>query len=346
MKTIEIKTDTRVSKILIGESIQNLKKYLPQTKIIIVTDTVVSGIYLEYFSEYPVIEIGLGEKHKTIETIQYILSRFVELEVDRSTFVVAIGGGIVCDVTGFAASVFMRGLRFGFVSTTLLAQVDASVGGKNGVNFQRYKNMIGVFNQPEFVICDEQVLKTLERKEFISGLSEIVKAAVIKNYKLFQYIEDNCQRVLELNKEVINHLVYESVLIKSRVVEADERETGERRLLNFGHTFAHSFEKLTDMLHGEAVSVGMVMAAKLSEKLGFLNRKERLRITNLLKKLQLPTGINLDMNLVFEAMKQDKKREGASMHLVLIKEIGEAFTFKVELNKMEDLINDLRSDIG
>ncbi|MBN2611584.1 MAG: 3-dehydroquinate synthase [Bacteroidales bacterium] len=346
MKIIEIKTDTKLSKILIGEKIANLKQYLPPVKTVIVTDKTVSAHYHSFFNGFNVVEIGEGEENKTLETLQYIFSRFVELEVDRSTFIVAFGGGIVCDVAGFAASVFMRGLRFGFVSTTLLSQVDASVGGKNGVNFHRYKNMIGVFNQPEFVICDSDVLKTLERKEFIAGFAEIVKAAVIKDYKLFQYLEGHWQQALDLDEEVIGHLVYESVLIKSKVVEADEREKGERRLLNFGHTFAHSFEKLTDLLHGEAVSIGMVLAAKLSEKLGFLSRKEYQRIYTLLGNFGLPVDISLDIKKVLSAMKQDKKREGDSIHLVLIKQIGEAFSYKTKLNKLEEIIHDLHSDIG
>ncbi|HJX71319.1 MAG TPA: 3-dehydroquinate synthase family protein, partial [Bacteroidales bacterium] len=233
MKVIEIKTDTKSSKIFVGESIQNLKSYLPQGKVVIVTDEVVSGLYKNRFSEYPVIEIGMGEKIKTLDTLEFIFDKFLELEVDRSTYIVAIGGGIVCDVTGFAASVFMRGLRFGFVSTTLLSQVDASVGGKNGINFHRYKNMIGVFNQPDFVICDTKMLETLHRKEFIAGFAEIIKAGVIKNEDLFILLERNWQKALNLDTEVINHLVYESVLVKSDVVEADEKEKGERRLLNF-----------------------------------------------------------------------------------------------------------------
>ncbi|MFO7657775.1 MAG: 3-dehydroquinate synthase [Bacteroidales bacterium] len=346
MKIIEIQTDTKLSKILIGEKIANLKRYLPPVKTVVITDKTVSGHYHEYFKGFDVIEIGEGEGNKTLDTLQYILNQFVELEVDRSSFIVAFGGGIVCDVAGFAASVFMRGVSFGFVSTTLLSQVDASVGGKNGVNFQRYKNMIGVFNQPEFVICDSEVLKTLNRKEYVAGFAEIIKAAVIKDYNLFKYLERNWQSALSLNEQVVNHLVYESVKIKSKVVEADEKEKGERRLLNFGHTFAHSLEKLTDLLHGEAVSIGMVLAAKLSEKLGFLSNKEFQRIYALLSNFGLPVDVNLEMNKVFSAMKQDKKREGDSIHLVLIEQIGEAFTYKTKLTKVEELIHDLHSDIG
>lgn len=342
MKVIEIKSDTKISKILIGEKLQNLRHYLPGAKAVIITDPVVFGYYKDQFDGYPVIEIEPGEKNKTIKTLEYIFTKFLELEVDRSTFVVAIGGGIVCDVSGFAASVFMRGLHFGFVSTTLLSQVDASVGGKNGVNLHRYKNMIGVFNQPDFVICDSEMLKTLDRKELIAGFAEIIKAGAIRSKNLFKYLEDNWQKALALDSGIINHLVYESVLIKSRIVEADEKEKGERRLLNFGHTFAHALEKNTDLLHGEAVSIGMILASKLSEKLGFLQDHSRERIENLLKNIRLPLKIHIDAGHVLEAIKLDKKREGDSIHLILLKKIGEAFIHKVKLNTLEDMINDMR----
>jgi 3-dehydroquinate synthase len=344
MKVIEIKTDTKVSRIFVGERIQNLGSYLPRGKVVIVTDKVVSGIYKNRFSAYPVIEIGTGEKIKTIDTITYLFDRFLELEVDRSTYIVAVGGGIVCDVVGFASSIYMRGLRFGFVSTTLLSQVDASVGGKNGVNYHRYKNMIGVFNQPDFVICDTGMLKTLDRKEFVAGFAEIVKAGAIKNEALFKYLESNWQKALDLDTEIIDHIIYESILVKSKVVEADEREKGERRLLNFGHTFAHSFEKLVDVLHGEAVSIGMVVAARLSERLGFLRSHESDRVVQLLKNFGLPVSINLDAKKIFTAMKQDKKREGDIIYLILLRHIGEAFSHKITLNKLEELVYYMRSD--
>jgi 3-dehydroquinate synthase len=344
MKVIEIKTDTKSSKIFIGESIQNLNHYLPQGKIVIITDEVVSRLYRNRFSEFPVIEIGTGEKNKTIDTLKFIFDRFLELEVDRSSYIVAVGGGIVCDVAGFAASIFMRGLRFGFISTTLLSQVDASVGGKNGVNYHRYKNMIGVFNQPDFIICDTEMLKTLEQKEFIAGFAEIVKAGAIRNEDLFRYLENNWQKALEMDTEVINHIVYESVLVKSHVVEADEKEKGERRLLNFGHSFAHSFEKLADILHGEAVSIGMVIASGISEKLGYLKSIERERIKQLLQNIGLPVSISLDVTKIMAAIRQDKKREGDTIHLILLNKIGEAFSYQIKLNKLEELVYDMRSD--
>ena len=190
MKTITITTDSKISQILIGESLQNLPKYLPAGKTIIITDDNIHRLYGNFFPPVPVISIGLGEKNKTLETLAGIFDKLVEYEADRSAFIVAIGGGIVCDVAGFAASVYMRGLRFGFVSTTLLSQVDASVGGKNGVNFRGYKNMLGVFNQPEFVIIDIAMLANAQTDRNIrSGFAEIVKAAAIKNDALFNYLE-------------------------------------------------------------------------------------------------------------------------------------------------------------
>jgi 3-dehydroquinate synthase len=345
MKTIEIRTDSRISRILVGEKLQNLAGYLPDTKIVIITDTNVSRLYKKYFPPCPVIEMGLGEKNKTINTLNYIFGRFVEHEVDRSSFVVGIGGGIVCDVAGFAASIFMRGLKFGFVSTTLLSQVDASVGGKNGVNFEGYKNMVGTFSQPEFVICDSEMLKTLEKKQFVAGFAEIVKAGAIKDESLFAYLENNYEKALNMDSDVINKLVYDSVLIKSAVVEADEKEKGERRKLNFGHTFAHSFEKLTGMLHGEAVSAGMVLASRLSQKLGLIKEADYKRIRSLLENLGLPTAVNFDMSDIFNIMKQDKKREGDTIHLVLIERIGNAIIKNVSLKQLEEMINDLCSDI-
>lgn len=341
MKTIEIKTPDKLSKILIGESIKNLKNYVPERNVVIITDSNIKKHYHDFLKPYPVIEIGLGEKHKTMATLQHIFSKFVEHEVDRSWFVVGVGGGIVCDVAGFAASIYMRGLSFGFVSTTLLSQVDASVGGKNGVNFEGYKNMIGVFNQPDFVICDPNMLSTLDKNEFVAGFAEIIKAGAIRKPDLFNYLETNVDKALKMDRQVINELVYQSVMMKAEVVENDEREKGERRVLNFGHTFGHSFEKLGSMLHGEAVSIGMVLAAKLSQKINGLEIQQADRLKNLLVKTGLPVECDFDMKMVIEAMKKDKKREGTHIHLILLRDIGNAYVQKTGLNELEELVYDL-----
>ena len=268
---LEVKAESKKSQLLIGEKLSNLPQYIGDRKTIIVTDSNILKYYKDKLPQgIPVIEIGLGETHKTLKTIEFIMGKLVENEADRTTLLIAVGGGIVCDVAGFAASIYMRGLSFGFVSTTLLSQVDASVGGKNGVNYEGYKNMVGVFNQPDFVICDDEMLKTLDPEEFRSGFAEIIKAGAIKNAALFEYCKNNASKALKYDKETLTHMIYESVLMKAKVVEADEREKGERRLLNFGHTFAHAIEKKTGILHGKAVSMGMVLAAKASQSLGMI----------------------------------------------------------------------------
>ncbi|UCH13378.1 MAG: hypothetical protein JSV22_09700, partial [Bacteroidales bacterium] len=188
-------------------------------------------------------------------------------------------------------------------------------------------------------------LKTLEEKEFIAGFAEIVKAGAIRDENIISYLEDNYEKALNKDADIINKLVYDSIIIKANVVESDEKEKGERRILNFGHTFAHSFEKLTGMLHGEAVSAGMVLASKLSVKLNLIREKDYLRIRKLLENLKLPTVINLETAEIFKIMKQDKKREGESLHLVLLKKIGNAIIKQVSLKQLEEMIYDLRRDI-
>jgi 3-dehydroquinate synthase len=342
MQTIQINTPTGKSQVLLGEVIGNFKKYLPQgKKVVVITDENLHQNYSQHFQEFPVIQIGLGEKNKTLQTLELIFDEFIRLEVDRSWFVLAIGGGIVCDVTGYAASTFMRGLSFGFISTTLLSQVDASVGGKNGVNFRGYKNMVGVFAQPDFVICDVEVFRTLPRKEFVSGFAEIIKAGAIRNLSLFEYLEKNAQQALNYDTVVLEKIIFESVDIKAKVVQNDEKEKGERRILNFGHTFAHSIEKNTGMLHGEAVAIGMVLAAKASVKMGLLTNDEALRIEKLNVQYGLPVKFSIEKEKVYNALLKDKKREGDFINLVLLKGLGNAIVQKVPIQQMEEIVNDL-----
>lgn len=345
MKLLEVKAESKTSKILIGERLANLEKYIGQRKTIILTDSNILRYYGDQLpGNIPVIEMGLGEKHKTLQTLEMIMNKLVEYEADRTSFLLAVGGGIICDVGGFAASVYMRGIPFGFVSTTLLSQVDASVGGKNGVNLGGLKNMVGVFNQPEFVICDNEMFSTLEKDEFRSGFAEIIKAGAIKSAELFEYCEQHASEALENHEEVITRMVYESVAIKADVVARDEREKGERRLLNFGHTFAHAIEKKTGILHGRAVCMGMVLAARVSEKLGMLDSHSVKRIIDVIKSYELPVSPAMPVEELFDAMKSDKKREGEAIHLVLLEKIGRAVTRKVSLSEFQTLLHDLRSD--
>jgi 3-dehydroquinate synthase len=343
MEEIKINTGSVISRILLNESISNLKNYLPAGKnIIVITDANILKHYSKHIENYNVIEIGQGEKNKTLATIDKIMGKLVEFEADRSAFIIGIGGGIVCDVTGFAASVYMRGLRFGFVSTTLLSQVDASVGGKNGVNYKGFKNMVGVFNQPEFVICDLELFKTLDRNEYIGGFAEIIKHGAIKDINLFEFLEANYKSALDYNTDTLHRLIRDSVVIKSNVVEQDEKEKGERRKLNFGHTFGHAIEKLTKISHGKAIAIGMNLAAQASVKKGLLSSNEAERLRKLTENMQLPVKLTENKTALFNAMKKDKKREGSGIHLVLLEGLGNAVVVNINYNELEEMVNDLR----
>jgi len=338
MKTFEIHGSTGDSFIHVGETLRNLEKYIPSENVVLITDKIVKQFYENDFPPHPVITIDTGEKIKNLDTVRYIYEKLVAVGADRSTFIVGIGGGIVCDIAGFVASTYLRGVRFGFVSSTLLSQVDASVGGKNGVNFKDYKNMIGVFNQPEFVICDLNLLNTLPEKEVLCGLAEIVKHAVIGDRHLFAFLESHYQEALALDNDIIGKLVYDSIIIKSAIVNEDELEKGERRKLNFGHTFGHAFEKTTGVPHGEAVSAGMVVASEISVKRGDLQSKDAQRIETLLQKIGLPVRIQAEWKSVLDALKKDKKRKGDRIYFVLLNEIGNAFVDQIPIKELEAVI--------
>ena len=331
MQQIEIQGKTRHSNIFVGERLENLASYLHQKQVVIITDDNVAGFYEKDFPNAHVIRIGTGEGIKTLETVAQIYQQLISLETDRSGFLVGIGGGIVCDITGFVASTYLRGVRFGYVPTTLLAQVDASVGGKTGVNFMGYKNMVGVFNQPEFVICDPGVLKTLPQKDLISGFAEIVKHAAIADPDYFALLEREAQNALSLNPEVLEQVIYKSVAIKADIVNRDETEKGERRKLNFGHTFGHAVEKTIGLPHGEAVSIGMMVAAQLSGTRGMITENDVDRIRDLLSRFNLPIKADMGIEKIIDAMERDKKREGDGIHFVLLSKIGAAVVEKITI---------------
>lgn len=335
MDLINVEAKTGCSKIMVGERLANLADHLPDGRTIIITDEKVRSLYHDQFPPVDVITIGCGEKNKTLATMASIYNQLIDLEADRSTFIVGIGGGIVGDVTGFAASTYMRGLRFGFVATTLLAQVDASVGGKNGVNIEGYKNMVGVFNQPDFVIADISLLNTLPKEEMASGLAEIVKHGCIASLDHFSYLEEHCDGVLNLDRNVLQRLVHDSIQIKASVVNQDERETGERRKLNFGHTLGHAFERTLGVSHGAAVSAGMVAATRFSVSKSLAGSDTLDRIQSLLDRLNLPTSLDCDPGVVFDALKKDKKRLRRQLHFVLLSTLGRATVELISLKELE-----------
>lgn len=370
MKTIEVLGSQGISKIHVGESLKNVGNYLQDgRKCVIITDKNVKHYYEQDFPKgCPIITISTGEEIKTLETVEMIFRELISFGADRSTFILGIGGGIVSDITGFAASIYMRGVDFGFVSTTLLSQVDASVGGKNGVNFDSYKNMVGVFCQPKFVICDNTLLKTLPQNEIFNGFAEIVKHALIADAPMLNYIENNIEKALTLDIDVIAKLVEESVRLKASVVARDEKESGERKKLNFGHTLGHAIEKINPIGHGRAVSIGMVAAASFSVKRGLLSDSELKRIIQVLENLNLPVGFthfknsedpfktsvdikrqannsdgclkdqNYCLEDILNAMTRDKKKENDQISFVFLNGIGNAVVEKITFEELKSLM--------
>ena len=312
------------SGIYIGPTSDILPGVLPEGRVVVVSDATIDRLYHPMLAPYDTVLIGLGESIKTLQTVESIYRRFIELGVDRSTFVLGIGGGIVTDVAGFAAATYMRGLDFGFVSTTLLGQVDASVGGKNGVNVDGYKNMAGTFSQPRFVICDPEMLRTLSDREFRTGLAEVVKAAVIADADLFTRIENVSFEALRADTDLLTDAVSASIRVKADIVERDERESGDRRKLNLGHTLAHAIEKCTNRLnHGEAVAVGTALIADASVKLGVLTAEDRDRIAGVLKKLGFDLTPPVDVKRLLKEVGKDKKNEDGMLRIVVPIGIGD-----------------------
>lgn len=312
------------SGIYIGPVKDILSGVLPEGRVVVVSDATIDRLYHPLLEKYDTVLIGLGESVKTLQTVETIYRRFIELSVDRSTFVLAVGGGIVTDVAGFAASTYMRGLKFGFVSTTLLGQVDASVGGKNGVNVDGYKNMAGTFTQPQFVICDPGLLRTLPDREFRAGLAEVVKAAIIADADLFGRIENTTFEALRTDTDLLTDAVSAAIRVKADIVERDEHESGDRRKLNLGHTLAHAIEKCSNrMNHGEAVAVGTALIAGAAVKLGVLSEADRDRIVHVLMQLGFDLTPPVDVKRLLKEVGKDKKNEEGILRIVLPVGIGD-----------------------
>lgn len=331
----EIKIKDR-SLVVVGDVGQELKRLLPDKRVVVISDTNIDRHYQQLVRRYDHILIGLGETSKTLHTLDTIYRRLIELGVDRSTFILAIGGGIVTDVAGFAASTYMRGLEFGFISTSLLGQVDASVGGKNGVNVEGYKNMVGSFTQPRFVICDVNMLRTLSEREFRAGLAEVIKSAVIADKELFKMLEQADFALLTQNTDLLKEIVYRAISVKASIVERDERETGDRRKLNLGHTLAHAIEKCSSkMNHGEAVAVGLKLIAEAAERRGMLSVSDKERICTLLERAGFTLEPPVEMRTLLKAVSKDKKSEGNDIHIVIPVSIGDCQVEKMAIEEFQ-----------
>lgn len=305
-------------------AIEPLRPMHFDTKIAVITNPKVSGLHLKYLlerlesKECYVITIPDGEEHKHLATVEYILDRLFEHKFDRKSLLVAFGGGVIGDMTGFTASLYQRGIDFIQVPTTLLSQVDASVGGKTGVNNRFGKNLVGAFYQPKGVYIDTHFLETLPSREFGAGMAEIVKMAVMFDRDFFEFLETHD---LSKDKAALEQAIRRCVELKAEVVSQDEKEQGVRAVLNYGHTFAHVIEHETGFskfLHGEAVAMGMVMANRLAEKLGLITRSDTARIEKLLSRYDLPIHYNVpDVERFYEAFFLDKKSADSKITFIL-----------------------------
>lgn len=338
METILVKGKTSESTIIIGESIGNLSKYIPMGNVFIITDENVDRLYGNKFPDFPKFVVKAGEGSKNLLSVSEIYRWLLDVGADRSSFIVGIGGGVVCDIAGFVASTYMRGVEFGFVATTLLAQVDASVGGKNGVDLDGYKNIVGTFNQPKFVICDTSMLKTLPALELSNGFAEMVKHSLIADASDFTFMEENIEKLMNCDIDTLTPLVAKSVRIKANIVAADEFEKGERKKLNLGHTWGHAVEKISGLSHGKSVSIGLEFAARLSTEKGLMDNREYMRLMNLLRELNLPICTNINPLRIFDALTKDKKKVADSIDFILMKGIGNVVVERLSLNEIKGFL--------
>lgn len=308
---------------------------------IFITDENVYSAHRDKFSGWKIIIIKAGEEHKNQETVNEVISRLIDLHADRQTFIVGIGGGVVTDITGFVASVYMRGVRFGFVPTSILAMVDASVGGKNGIDVGVYKNLVGVINHPEFLLYDYTFLEILPDEEWINGFAEIIKHACIKDKGMFDFLEENTLMKFQSSVEMTGKLIKQNVDIKYNVVVNDEHETGERKLLNFGHTIGHAIENASKLSHGNAISIGMVAACRISEKINRFDFNESKKVIELLQKYELPVSFDFDKQKTWEVLQHDKKKTGDTMNFIVLDQIGKASVQSIQMEHLHEIFKDI-----
>lgn len=338
MDRVSVQGLTSQSDILVGESLENLIKYIPAKQVFIITDEHVYSIYGARFPASPVYSVKPGETSKNLNEAEHIYGWLLENGADRNSFIIGIGGGVVCDLAGFVASTYMRGLSFGFVASTLLAQVDASVGGKNGVDFKGFKNIIGTFNQPQFVICDVEMLKTLPKEELYNGFAEMIKHALIADHEKFVFMEEHATELMNCNSELLKPLVSQSVKIKAKIVSGDEREKGDRKKLNLGHTWGHAVETVTGLPHGKSIAIGLEFAARFSVYRELLSQKDYTRIVNLLKKFNLPVSTAFKKELVLEALLRDKKKNAESIDFILMRKIGDVEVHNISISEIRKFV--------
>jgi 3-dehydroquinate synthase len=319
-----------------NDKFATLKKIVVPRTTVLITDENVFKAHTSKFKGWDTIVLKPGEAYKNQSTVDAVIEQLVERGVDRSYTLVGIGGGVITDITGYVASIYMRGIRFGFVPTTVLGLVDASIGGKNGVDLGVYKNMVGIIRQPAFLLHDLSLLKSLPQAEWINGFAEIIKHACIKDAALFKELSEKNIAFYQKNKKALAALIERNALIKTKVVQKDEFEKGDRKLLNYGHTLGHAIENIYELSHGQAISIGMTYAAELSEKL--VGYQEKQKLIALLQQYGLPAYAKMDVDKAFDVLIKDKKKTAGDIHYILLKKTGKGVLYNISLKKLKPLL--------
>jgi len=317
-------------------SFRDLAKIADKKNAVIITDDNVFAAHQDKFRGWNVICLKPGEEYKVQATVDSVIETLIAMQADRKTTLIGVGGGVITDLTGYIASVYMRGVPFGFVPTSLLAMVDASIGGKNGIDVGEYKNMVGNIRQPSFLLYDFSLLKTLPAGCWSDGFAEIIKHACIKDAGAFAILQKENISSLQKNTKLLSSIIIRNAKLKTTVVQKDEFEKADRKLLNFGHTLGHALETQYELTHGQAISIGMNYACKLSEELaGFRSTNE---VKELLEQYGLPVEASFNMNKVLGIMKMDKKRVRKEMSYILLRKIGNAVIYTIDISKLEKML--------
>jgi shikimate kinase / 3-dehydroquinate synthase len=339
MRKLQYKFSKKTTTYYFDAEFAYLEKLVDKKQAVIITDENIFSHHQRKFGGWNTIVISAGEQFKVQATVDSIIEQLIGFQADRKTFLIGVGGGVVTDITGFVASIYMRGIPFGFVPTSILAMVDASIGGKNGIDVGVYKNLAGTISQPEFLLYDLGLLKSLPKEEWVNGFAEIIKHACIKDAALFRELERNKPGAYQKDKAALSKLIRRNVVIKSDVVQKDEFEQGERRLLNFGHTLGHAIENLYELPHGHAVSIGMVVACMISEE--FTAFRDTARVIAVLKKYGLPTLAEFDSKQVMNVLRMDKKKVKESMNYVLLTKTGQGVVRTMPIAQLEEMVQSI-----
>jgi 3-dehydroquinate synthase len=339
MKKLTYKFSNSSVDYYLANGISHLKEMVDPANAFIITDENIFAAHTRRFKNWNTIVVKAGEEFKIQATVDTLIEQLIEMGADRTSTLIGVGGGVITDLTGYVASVYMRGIRFGFIPTSILAMVDASIGGKNGIDVGLYKNMVGVIRQPSFILHDMVFVNSLPQHEWKNGFAEIIKHACIKDATMFRELEAHTLKQYQNKKTLLCKLVQRNAILKTKVAQADEFEKGDRKLLNFGHTLAHAIENMYELSHGQAVSIGTTYACHISEQLtGF---KETQRVTDVLARYGLPTYADFDRAKAFDILLKDKKKEKSEMNYVLLEKIGKGVVKSIPLNQLEKIIHQL-----